>query len=156
MDRNSHQLQRTWKIFLCINDCLLSSAKYQTEISSRTHKEWDRAGRSNRFQHHTLCAILFYLLWIYNTMTPTLPYLCSIFSQKTHYNSFWSMKHSVISQKRYVDIVHGLSGLDYVSGITWTFLPTLTEPLRGSIKDLCLFILAVSSSTKPLHLLRSH
>lgn len=63
------QHQRTWKILRCINDCLFSPAKNQTEISSRTHREWDRAGRSDRFQHHTQSAIFYYWMWICNTMT---------------------------------------------------------------------------------------
>lgn len=63
------QHQRTWKILRCINDCLFSPAKNQTEISSRTHREWGRAGRSDRFQHHTQSAIFCYWMWICNTMT---------------------------------------------------------------------------------------
>lgn len=63
------QHQRTWKILRCINDCLFSPAKNQTEISSRTHREWGRAGRSDRFQHHIQSAIFYYWMWICNTMT---------------------------------------------------------------------------------------
>ena len=63
------QHQRTWKILRCINDCLFSPAKNQTEISSRTHREWDRAGRSDRFRHHKQSAIFYYWMWICNTMT---------------------------------------------------------------------------------------
>lgn len=63
------QHQRTWKILRCINDCLFSPVKNQTEISSRTHREWDRAGRSDGFQHHTQSAIFYYWMWICNTMT---------------------------------------------------------------------------------------
>lgn len=98
------QHQRTWKILQCINDCLFSPAKNQTEISSRTHREWDRAGRSDRFQHHTQSAIFYYWMWVCNTMTlfSTAVLSCSPYPhfktltyvhKHTHQNLFLSTEH---------------------------------------------------------------
>lgn len=97
------QHQRTWKILRCINDCLFSPAKNQTEISSRTHREWGRAGRSDRFQHHTQSAIFYYWMWICNTVTffssalllssPTFKKTCTYVDKHAHHNCFLSIKH---------------------------------------------------------------
>lgn len=96
--------QRTWKILQCINDCLFSPAKNQTEISSRTHGEWERAGRSDRFQHHTQSAIFYYWMWVCNAMTffssaalacSSYPYskASSYVHKHTHCNLLLSIKH---------------------------------------------------------------
>lgn len=155
------QHQRTWKILRCINDCLFSPAKNQTEISSRTHREWGWAGRSDRFQHHTQSAIVYYWIWICHSMTfffsyallslPTFQYMCT----DINISQLVGFEKHLLRKPWHTSGLLGLV-LNHFCHHTIIYAATQLRTICRSIRNVCIFTLPGISSTKPNNLPRPH